>query len=74
MATITFSDHVQASATLRGRTIASISATGFNSINDVILAVRHAAAGISGLVSLSVRNATQGWRQERSLLILPLAV
>ena len=70
MTTISFSDTVQASATFAGRTVASISSSGFNSINDVLLAVRHAASGVTGLLQLSVRNATQGWRQERSLYIM----
>ncbi|MBP3536773.1 MAG: hypothetical protein J6J93_04450 [Muribaculaceae bacterium] len=71
MATVTFTDLVQASATFEGRTVARIAASGFNSINEVLLAVRHAAGGITGLLELSVRNATQGWRQERSLYIMP---
>ncbi len=71
MTSVSYTDIMQASATLEGRTVARISASGFNSISEVLQAVRRAAGDINGLLRLSVRNATQGWRQQRALLVLP---
>lgn len=70
MTTVSYNDLVQASATFEGRTVASFSASGFNSINEVLLAVRRAAGGVTGLLSLSVRNATRGWREQRALFVM----
>ncbi len=71
MASISSTDIIQASATFEGRTVASIVSSGFASVNEVLLAVRHAAGDITGLLSLSLRNASQGWREQRSLFIMP---
>lgn len=72
MATITINDTVCATATFEGRTIASFSSSGFTSLADVLKAVRKALGGVVGMVRLSVRNASRGWRQERSLYIAPM--
>lgn len=71
MLTISFSDTVLASATYQGRTVATLRSSGFNSINEVMLALRRAATGITGFINLSVRNASRGGREERSLFIMP---
>lgn len=72
MTTITINDTVFATATFEGRTVAAFSASGFSSISDVLKAVRKALGGVVGMVRLSVRNASRGWRQERSMYIAPL--
>lgn len=72
MNTITINDTMWATATYEGRTIVSFSATGFSSITEVLQAVRRAIGCVVGMVRLSLRNASRGWRQERSLYIAPL--
>ena len=72
MYTISSNDLVQVYATFCGRTIASISSTGFESIQDVLKAIRKAVGTFAGMVKLSVRNASQGWRQQRAFFIAPV--
>lgn len=72
MATITINDIVWATATFEGRTVASFSASGYSSITEVLKAVRRSLGDIVGMVRLSLRNSSRGWREERSLYITPL--
>lgn len=66
-------DVMQARATYRGYTVATFSSTGFESLADVLRAVRCAAGSVVGFVTISLRNATRGWSQERALFIKPPA-
>lgn len=72
MTTITPDDIVMATATFRGRTIATIHSTGFTGLNDVLRAIRYAAGSLVGLLELSLRNASRGWSESRSLFLAPL--
>lgn len=72
MTTITKTDTVWATAIFEGRTIASFSSSGFSSITEVLSAVRQALGDVVGVVRLRLRNASRGWRQERSIYIAPL--
>ncbi|MDE6464192.1 MAG: hypothetical protein K2L16_06130 [Muribaculaceae bacterium] len=66
-------DIVMARATYRGRIVASFSSNGFNSLADVIRAVRLAAGSAVGYLNITLRNATRGWTEERALFITPAA-
>ncbi len=72
MATITTKDLVQVSASYHGKIVATISSTGFASLAEVLKAVRSSIGTIVGIIELSVRNASQGWRENRTMLISPL--
>lgn len=72
MTTISINDTVWATVTYEGRTVVSFSSSGFSSISDVLKAVRKAVGNLVGTVRLSVRNASRGWRQERSMFIAPM--
>lgn len=71
MTTISSSDILCASASFGGKTIVEFTSSGFNSLNDVLRAIRYAAGNIVGLIHLSILNTTRGWRQCRSLFITP---
>lgn len=71
MNTISSSDLVMVSASYRGRTIATIKSTGFNSFADVLRAIRQHVGSIVGLVNLRLRNASRGWLENRSVFIRP---
>lgn len=72
MHTIEATDIVWASATYRGRTVAAFSSTGFTSLADVVRAVRLAVGTLAGSLRLTLRNASRGWTQTRSLFMAPL--
>lgn len=71
--TVTPSDIVLASASYRGRNIASFRSFGFSSMEDIIRAVKQAVGSLSGLITLSLRNDSRGWTQSRALFIAPAA-
>lgn len=64
------SDTILARGTYLGRTVVDIASTGFDSIDDVLGTIA-AEAGVHGLVRISLRNATQGWSQNRAMFIAP---
>lgn len=72
MHTIEATDIVWASATYRGRTVATFSSTGFTSLADVVRAVRLAVGTLAGSLRLTLRNASRGWTHTRSLFVAPL--
>lgn len=72
MTNITSSDLIWATATYNGRTIACFSDTGYTSMADVIRAVRSALGALAGIVELSVRNASKGWRSRRTVFVEPV--
>ena len=71
MTTVSYNDLVQASTTFEGHTVASFSASGFNSINGGAPCSAPCRRRCQGLLSLSVRNATRGWKEQRALFVMP---
>ena len=69
MATITSSDIIFATVMQRGRTIQSLQLSGLNSFAELFQKIRNAIASSSGLITLQLRNGSQGWSQRRALLI-----
>lgn len=71
MATINSTDLLY--ATVSGAGVATISSQlmGMTSIADVFKSIRSLASGISGLVTLKLRNRSQGWQQQFSLMLSP---
>lgn len=72
MTTISSSDILCATASIRGRQLATFTSSGFTSINDVLRAVRAAIGSVVGLVELTVLNTSRGWRERRSLFVRPM--
>lgn len=73
MKSISSSDIVCATASYHGRTIATFTSTGFNSMSEVLSAVRNSVGSIVGLIDYSLLNHSKGWRQCRSMFIAPPA-
>lgn len=57
-------------ATVRGRNsiIANLRLSGMNSMADVVASVRDAVGEGCGLLTLTLRNGSQGWTDRRSIL------
>lgn len=71
MATILSTDVIFATVTRRGRTIASLSLSGVTSLAQIINHIRSLVSDTMGILTLSLRNSTQGWRQERNIILKP---
>lgn len=52
-----------------GREISSFSRSGFETLADVLRAVRAAAGSVVGYLTITLRNATCGWTENRALYI-----
>ncbi len=69
MATISSSDNLFATATIMGRQIFNFCGSGIDSLSELIGRIRAASTSSRGLVTLTVRNSTQGWSQSRAFYI-----
>lgn len=71
MGTINSSDIIFATLTQQGRQVASFRFSGMTTFTDIIRRVRSAVAGSRGIVTLSLRNSSQGWSHDRRLILAP---
>lgn len=69
MGTINTNDIIFATVIQHGRQIASFRLSGINSISDIIKSVRGMVARVPGLVTLQLRNGTQGWTHRHPCII-----
>lgn len=67
MATINLHDEIYATLTQRGIVVAKVKLQGIKSLTDVLLTLRSLATNCVGLVTLKVRNYTQGWSQCKNI-------
>lgn len=70
---ITLNDIIFATARIRGAVAANIRLSGLRSMTEVINAIRNEIGYFSGLITITLRNMTQGWVQEKSLYLSPVA-
>lgn len=68
MATINSSDTIFATVKLRGVTVGSFTLSGMTGFSDVVRHVRHSVGNLAGLVTLQLRNCSQGWSRNSALL------
>ncbi len=68
MAAINRTDLIQVTGRHGGSTILSLTISGASSIGDVFRQVRSSVTGCCGIISLSLRNRTQGWIQQHNLV------
>lgn len=61
MKTITRTDILFAVVRRMGRTVYNSRLTGYESMADVLRDVHDALSGIGGIVTLQLRNGSQGW-------------
>ena len=52
-----------------GRSVATFRLSGLASFSDLVKRVRDTAAGCMGLVTLRLRNSTQGWCHDSSFIL-----
>ncbi len=69
MALISSTDNVFATAYSRGIEFCRISGTGFSGISDLISKIRNHPSAMPGMVTLIIRNSSQGWSQSRAVYL-----
>jgi hypothetical protein len=74
MNAIIASDKIFATVTNCGRPIFNTSFEGMTSLQDVVKAVSRSLRGLAqGMVTLIIRNGSQGWSSRQSLRLMPAA-
>ena len=68
MATINSSDILFATLIQRGRTIASVRLSGMTTFNEIIKYLGRMINGTFGMMTVSLRNGTQGWHEKRNII------
>lgn len=67
--TVNTGDEIFATAIQLGRTIYNAAFTGIRSVNDLLRALARELAGFSGIITVSLRNRTQGTTSKRVLRV-----
>ena len=68
MITVDNKDKMMIRATMMGTVVADFCSTGFTCVNDVIREV-FSRVECSGIVEVSLRNASQGWSTRQALYV-----
>lgn len=63
MTTISSNDIIFATVIQYGSTLAQLKLSGMTSTEDIVRKIRETLPDLGGLVNLSLRNATMGWRK-----------
>ena len=71
MATIDLHDEVFATLTQRGKVVATMKLSGVTSIAMILQRMQQLASKCVGLVTLKVRNSSQGWLHSCSIMLAP---
>lgn len=69
MSTISLTDEIFATVTLRGATLARVRINGVGSYSELLARLLSTIQGIRGMLTLDLRNSSQGWTVRRSLLV-----
>lgn len=69
MAKISLSDIIFATISVRGKVMAKLRLDGVESYAQVLSHLLAAVKGWSGLATVSVRNSSQGWSVNRSVML-----
>lgn len=69
MATISHSDTVFASASICGTEFCNLRGTGFAGMSDIINRVRRHPQARPGMITVTVRNSSQGWSRTQSFYL-----
>ncbi|MDE6685432.1 MAG: hypothetical protein K2J94_09740 [Duncaniella sp.] len=73
MTSIHHTDLIQVTARSCGAVLLSLSLSGVSTLSDVFRHVRESAPHDAGIVTVRLRNHTQGWTQEHNLVFRPSA-
>lgn len=71
MATISTTDILYATVSQRGTTVATLTLSGVSSLSEIISRIKEVVKGTLGLFTLNLRNSSQGWREQRNILLKP---
>mgnify|MGYP003300023956 FL=1 len=69
MATIDSTDIIFATVTQRGKDVVSLRMSGMTSFSEIVKRMQTAVTSPLGLVTLRLRNYTQGWSQHHALVL-----
>ena len=69
MAEINYNDVIYATLTRCGNVIASVKLCGVTSFENILHQIRKIVSESVGLVTLQIRNYSQGWSQNKTLVI-----
>lgn len=70
MKTIDKTDTIFATVTARGTTFVSLRLSGITSMNEVVSSLREAIGTTAGLMTMTVRNGSQGWVDRRNMMFI----
>ncbi|MBD5185019.1 MAG: hypothetical protein HDS11_05630 [Bacteroides sp.] len=68
MKTISSSDIIFATVSMRGSLVAQLCISGIASFKEILARVRQAIGARVGLATLKLRNGSQGWTDSRTLV------
>ncbi|MDE5838494.1 MAG: hypothetical protein K2K52_06955 [Paramuribaculum sp.] len=71
MATIFTTDILYATVIQRGTTIATLTLSGVSSLAEIINRIKSVVKDSIGMLTVNLRNSTQGWRQQRNIILKP---
>ena len=74
MGKISFNDIIFATATIRGEVAASLRLSGLKSMSDVMKAIKHEIGSANGMLTISLRNMTQGWSGSKAIYLSPTPI
>lgn len=74
MEKISINDIIFATATIRGSIAATLRLSGLNSMAEVIAAIKKELGFVGGLLTITLRNMTQGWCWSKSLYLTPAPI
>lgn len=69
MKTISCTDIIFARVSMCGRMVASLCLSGISSLNELYQQIRRELGSRLGLVTVQLRNGSQGWTDRRHVLI-----
>lgn len=73
MTAINHTDLLYVTALSGGVALLSTSISGVSSIGDVFRRIRRMASAFKGVITLKIRNSTQGWAQQHTIVMKPVA-
>lgn len=69
MATINPSDIIYATVVRHGATLLSLRLSGLTSISQILVRIRNHVTETAGLVTLKLRNGSQGWMYQQPIIL-----
>lgn len=74
MEKISINDIIFATAKIQGRVMASLRLSGIMSMADIIREIKKEIGSASGLLTISLRNMTQGWSRQKSVYLSAIPI